>query len=255
MQAVLDTSVSEMTPQQLISSILKAPVDLFWNGGIGTYVKASTETNDDAQDRSNDTVRVDGRELRCRVVGEGGNLGFTQAGRIEYDRAGGRIFTDFVDNSGGVHCSDREVNIKILLRMAEQSGLLTRDERNELIEAVSDDVVAAIVYDNFLQAQILSQETAASEERTRVLRGSHGSPRRGRRSRSGDRDAPEYRDDDRAGEGRPKDDPTGACRFPRVCKAAVSPTSWSHRTCRSRRSSSSSSRTTSRVRSSSVLGR
>ena len=166
MQAVLDTSVSEMTPQQLISSILKAPVDLFWNGGIGTYVKASTETNDDAQDRSNDTVRVDGRELRCRVVGEGGNLGFTQAGRIEYDRAGGRIFTDFVDNSGGVHCSDREVNIKILLRMAEQSGSLTRDERNELIEAVSDDVVAAIVYDNFLQAQILSQETAASAERT-----------------------------------------------------------------------------------------
>ena len=165
MQAVLDTSVSEMTPQQLMSSILKAPVDLFWNGGIGTYVKASSETNDDAQDRSNDTVRIDGRELRCRVVGEGGNLGLTQAGRIEYDRAGGRIFTDFVDNSGGVHCSDREVNIKILLRMAEQSGSLNRDERNELIEAVSGDVVAAIVYDNFLQAQILSQETAVSAER------------------------------------------------------------------------------------------
>jgi glutamate dehydrogenase len=165
MREVLGTSASEMTPQQLISSVLKAPVDLFWNGGIGTYVKASTETNDDAQDRSNDSLRVDGRDLRCRVVGEGGNLGFTQAGRIEYDRAGGRIFTDFVDNSGGVHCSDREVNIKILLRMAEQSGALARSERNELIEAVSDDVVAAIVYDNFLQAQILSQETAASAER------------------------------------------------------------------------------------------
>ncbi|MGB5532733.1 MAG: NAD-glutamate dehydrogenase domain-containing protein [Acidimicrobiia bacterium] len=165
MQAALGTSVSEMTPQQLMSSILKAPVDLLWNGGIGTYVKASSETNDDAQDRSNDTVRIDGRELRCKVVGEGGNLGFTQEGRIEYDRAGGRIFTDFVDNSGGVHCSDREVNIKILLRLAEQSGSLTRNERNELIEAVSDDVVAAIVYDNFLQAQILSQETSVSAER------------------------------------------------------------------------------------------
>lgn len=162
MRAVLETSASEMTPQQLISAIIKAPVDLLWNGGIGTYVKASTETNDDAQDRANDAVRVNGRDLRCRVVGEGGNLGFTQAGRIEFDRAGGRIFTDFVDNSGGVHCSDREVNIKILLRMAERSGALSRDERNELIEAVSDDVVEAIVYDNFLQAQILSQETAVS---------------------------------------------------------------------------------------------
>ncbi len=165
MKQVLDTNADEMTPQQLISAILRAPVDLFWNGGIGTYVKAATESNDDAQDRANDGVRVDGRELRCRVVGEGGNLGFTQAGRIEFDRAGGRMFTDFVDNSGGVHCSDREVNIKILLRMAERSGALTRDERDNLIEAVSDDVVEAIVYDNFLQAQILSQETAVSGER------------------------------------------------------------------------------------------
>ena len=165
MKQALDTNADEMTPQQLISAILKAPVDLFWNGGIGTYVKAATESNDDAQDRANDGVRVDGRELRCRVVGEGGNLGFTQAGRIEFDRAGGRMFTDFVDNSGGVDCSDREVNIKILLRMAERSGALTRDERNNLIEAVSDDVVEAIVYDNFLQAQILSQETAVSGKR------------------------------------------------------------------------------------------
>lgn len=165
MQTVLDTNADALTPQQLISTILKSPVDLFWNGGIGTYVKAATESNADAQDRANDGVRVNGRELRCRVVGEGGNLGFTQLGRIEFDRAGGRMFTDFVDNSGGVHCSDREVNIKILLRMAERSGALTRDERNALIEAVSDDVVEAIVYDNFLQAQILSQEAAVSGER------------------------------------------------------------------------------------------
>ncbi len=165
MRSSLGTTSVEMTPHELISAILKAPVDLLWNGGIGTYVKAKTETNDDAQDRSNDAVRVNGRDLRCRVVGEGGNLGFTQAGRIEYDRSGGRIFTDFVDNSGGVHCSDREVNIKILLRIAERSGELTRDARNELIEAVSDDVVAAIVDDNFDQAQILSQEVAASADR------------------------------------------------------------------------------------------
>jgi glutamate dehydrogenase len=165
MRSALGTTAAAMTPAKLISAILTAPVDLLWNGGIGTYVKASTETNDDAQDRSNDAVRVNGRELRCRVVGEGGNLGFTQAGRIEYDRAGGRMFTDFIDNSGGVHCSDREVNLKILLRMAELSGNLSRDERNVLIESVSDDVVTAIVYDNFLQAQILSQEASASTER------------------------------------------------------------------------------------------
>ncbi len=165
MRSSLGTTETEMTPHELIAAILKAPVDLLWNGGIGTYVKAKAETNDEAQDRSNDAVRVNGRDLRCRVVGEGGNLGFTQAGRIEYDRSGGRIFTDFIDNSGGVHCSDREVNIKILLRIAERSGELTRDSRNELIQAVSDDVVAAIVDDNHDQAQILSQEVAASAGR------------------------------------------------------------------------------------------
>ncbi|MEN8113169.1 MAG: NAD-glutamate dehydrogenase [Actinomycetota bacterium] len=162
MRTVFGTTATELTPAQLISTILKAPVDLLWNGGIGTYVKASQETNDDAQDRANDSVRVNGRDLRCKVVGEGGNLGLTQAGRIEFDQAGGRIFTDFVDNAGGVHCSDREVNIKILLSMAERQSLLGREERNDLIAAVSDDVVAAIVYDNFLQAQILSQEVVAS---------------------------------------------------------------------------------------------
>ena len=165
MRSSLGTTKTEMTPHEMISAILTAPVDLFWNGGIGTYVKAKSETNDDAQDRANDAVRVNGRDLRCRVVGEGGNLGFTQAGRIEYDRSGGRIFADFIDNSGGVHCSDREVNIKILLRIAERSGELTRAARNDLIQEVSDDVVAAIVYDNFDQAQILSQEVAVSAER------------------------------------------------------------------------------------------
>lgn len=117
------------------------------------------------QDRSNDAVRADGNELRARVVGEGGNLGFTQAGRIQFSHFGGRIFTDFLDNSGGVNCSDREVNIKVLLRLPEMDGELSRDDRNALIESVSGDVVDAIVYDNFLQAQIIAQEAASSAGR------------------------------------------------------------------------------------------
>ncbi len=104
-----------MAPSDLIRAILRAPVDLLWNGGVGTYVKASAETDGDVGDRANDAVRVNGRELRCRVVGEGGNLGFTQLGRIEYARAGGRINTDAIDNSAGVDTSDHEVNLKILL--------------------------------------------------------------------------------------------------------------------------------------------
>jgi glutamate dehydrogenase len=154
-----------LTPNELISALLKAPTDLIWNGGIGTYVKGSTESNADAMDRANDSLRVNGNDLRARVVGEGGNLGFTQAGRVEFSRSGGRIYTDFVDNCGGVHCSDREVNIKILLRLAELDGALGREERNALIESVAGDVVDAIVYDNFLQAQILAQEAASSADR------------------------------------------------------------------------------------------
>ena len=153
------------TPNELIAALLKAPTDMIWNGGIGTFVKASTETNAEAQDRSNDAVRADGDELRARVVGEGGNLGFTQAGRIEFSRFDGRLFTDFLDNCGGVHCSDREVNIKVLLRLPEMEGKLARDDRNALIASVSGDVVDAIVYDNFLQAQIIAQEAASSADR------------------------------------------------------------------------------------------
>jgi glutamate dehydrogenase len=162
MQEVLDTSVTRMTPSELIKAILLAPVDLLWNGGIGTYVKARAESTEDVQDRSNDAVRVNGRDLRVRVVGEGGNLGLTQLGRIEFEHHGGQVFTDFIDNSGGVHCSDREVNLKILLRMAESSGKIDREERDRLIESVSNDVVDAILYDNFLQAQIISQRSSTS---------------------------------------------------------------------------------------------
>jgi glutamate dehydrogenase len=162
MQEVLGTSDTRLTPSDLIRRILTAPVDLLWNGGIGTYVKARGESNEGVQDRSNDAVRVNGRDLRVRVIGEGGNLGLTQLGRIEFEQHGGLIFTDFIDNSGGVHCSDREVNLKILLRTAESEGRIDREERDRLIESVSGDVVEAILYDNFLQAQIISQRSATS---------------------------------------------------------------------------------------------
>ena len=159
----LDTTVESATPNELIRLILKAPVDLMWNGGIGTYVKAHTETSEAVQDRSNDAVRVNGRDVRAKVIGEGGNLGVTQRGRIEFDRSGGYVFADFIDNSGGVHASDREVNLKILLRIAEENGKITREERDEIIESVADDVVESILNENFLHAQILSQEAAASK--------------------------------------------------------------------------------------------
>ena len=154
-----------MTPAELIRWILKAPVDLLWNGGIGTYVKSSDETHEDAGDRMNDGLRVDGRDLRAKVVGEGGNLGFTQRGRIEYARSGGRINTDFIDNSAGVDTSDHEVNWKILLGLAIARGELTLEGRNRVLEACAPDVVAHVLYDNYLQAQILSQEEEQSSQR------------------------------------------------------------------------------------------
>jgi glutamate dehydrogenase len=165
--AALGIEPGPLTPNELIRAILRAPVDLLWNGGIGTYVRASTETDMEAGDRANDALRVAGRELRALVVGEGGNLGFTQPGRIEYARAGGRINTDFIDNSGGVDCSDHEVNLKILLGIAVARGDLTRKQRDELLAEVAGDVTKHVLYDNYLQAQIISQEAAASTGRIR----------------------------------------------------------------------------------------
>ncbi|HJU57699.1 MAG TPA: NAD-glutamate dehydrogenase [Actinomycetota bacterium] len=158
----LGIDATELTPGELISMIVRAPVDLLYNGGIGTYVKASTEDHEDVGDRVNDEVRVDGRDLRCRVVGEGGNLGFTQRGRIEFAQHGGRINTDFIDNSAGVDTSDHEVNLKILLGLGIFRGELTLEERNALLSDVEADVVRHVLYDNFLQAQILSQEAELS---------------------------------------------------------------------------------------------
>ncbi len=156
----LEPSVTELSPPELIKAILRAPVDLLWNGGIGTYVKATDESHADVGDKANDAVRVNGRQLRCRVVGEGGNLGFTQRGRIEYALAGGRINTDFIDNSAGVDCSDHEVNIKILLSRAMATGDLDPDQRNELLAEMTDEVAALVLRTNYEQATALANSRA-----------------------------------------------------------------------------------------------
>jgi glutamate dehydrogenase len=154
--AALGIDHDEMTPNELISAILRAPVDLLWNGGIGTYVKASDETHAEVGDRANNSVRVDASQLRCKVVGEGGNLGFTQRGRIEYARAGGHIYTDSIDNSAGVDCSDHEVNIKILLNQIVADGDLTRKQRDELLAEMTDEVADLVLRTNYVQPQAIS---------------------------------------------------------------------------------------------------
>src|SRR5215212_3615634 len=150
-QRALGVEDDSIAPNDLIRDILRAPVDLLWNGGIGTVVKASDETDEAAQDRSSDAIRVDANELRCRVVGEGGNLGLTRRARVEFARGGGHINADFIDNSAGVDCSDHEVNVKVLLGLAESAGELTRADRDVLLREVTDDVVAHVLYDSFLQ--------------------------------------------------------------------------------------------------------
>ncbi|CAG9172213.1 NAD-glutamate dehydrogenase [Cupriavidus respiraculi] len=155
-QAALGTDAAALSPAELIHAILMAPVDLLYNGGIGTYVKASHETHQQVGDRTNDAVRVDGAQLRCKVVGEGGNLGFTQLGRIEYARQGGRIYTDAIDNSAGVDCSDHEVNIKILLGLVVAEGEMTGKQRNKQLAEMTDEVGELVLRDNYYQTQALS---------------------------------------------------------------------------------------------------
>jgi glutamate dehydrogenase len=164
-RAALGVDDEKLTPNEVIRAILRAPVDLLWNGGIGTVVKAAPETDADAMDRASDAIRVDAADLRCRVVGEGGNLGLTRRARVEFARGGGLIHADFIDNSGGVNCSDHEVNLKILLGLAERRGELTRPERDALLRAVCDEVVAHVLYEAFLQAQILAEELTVSRGR------------------------------------------------------------------------------------------
>lgn len=167
----LPEDVTRLTPNELVSAILCAPVDLLFNGGVGTFVKASTESHAQAGDKANDAVRVDGGRLRARSVAEGGNLGFTQLGRIEYARAGGHINTDFIDNSAGVDTSDHEVNIKILLAPEVASGRLSEPERRELLASMTDEVARLVLAHNYDQNLAL----ANSMWRRVVLAGQHES--------------------------------------------------------------------------------
>jgi glutamate dehydrogenase len=164
-QRVLDLEQRTVTPPELVRAILTARADLLWNGGIGTYVKASSQSHGDAGDPTNDSVRVDGNQLRCRVVAEGGNLGLTQLGRIEYALRGGRINTDFIDNSGGVDSSDREVNIKILLNDVIGQGKLARGKRDALLAEMTEDVAALVLTSNYGQTQALSMMRLKASER------------------------------------------------------------------------------------------
>ncbi|GAA2384517.1 NAD-glutamate dehydrogenase domain-containing protein [Gordonia cholesterolivorans] len=157
----LDESVTELTPPELIRAILRAPVDLLWNGGIGTYVKAGTESHADAGDKGTDAVRVDAGDLRARVIGEGGNLGLTQAARIEFARGGGKVGTDALDNSAGVDCSDHEVNIKILLDDLVGAGEIDAEARARLLAAMTDEVAALVLADNVSQNAVIG--TALTE--------------------------------------------------------------------------------------------
>jgi glutamate dehydrogenase len=156
MRRLLGTEAKELEPEALISAILKAPVDLLWFGGIGTYIKASAQNNVQVGDPANDDLRVDANEVRAKVIGEGANLGVTQAGRVEFALGGGRINTDFIDNSAGVDCSDNEVNIKIALAPARRAGKLSERKRNELLEQMTEEVGEIVLEDNRLQALALS---------------------------------------------------------------------------------------------------
>jgi glutamate dehydrogenase len=156
----LDDTVTVLAPSEMIRAILLAPVDLLWNGGIGTYIKAGVETNADVGDKSNDAVRVNGGQLRARVVGEGGNLGATALGRIEYAQAGGKINTDALDNSAGVDCSDHEVNIKILLDRLIAAGELPAAERTGLLESMTDEVADLVLRDNVSQNVLMGLSRA-----------------------------------------------------------------------------------------------
>ncbi|MFK7992588.1 MAG: NAD-glutamate dehydrogenase [Granulosicoccus sp.] len=177
-RAVLGTDQEKLTPTALISVILKAPVDLLWNGGIGTYVKARSETNADAADRANDNLRINGDELRCKVVGEGGNLGFSQRGRIDFARKGnqnkgGLVYTDAIDNSAGVDCSDHEVNIKILVNAVVAAQDMTVKQRDHLLESMTEDVGLHVLNDNYLQTQCIDlcavDGAAALNEQSRFM--------------------------------------------------------------------------------------
>ncbi len=164
----LADGIDALPPNELIRAILRAPVDLLYNGGIGTYVKAHTETHADVGDKATDAVRVDGLELRARSIAEGGNLGFTQLGRVEYALGGGRINTDAIDNSAGVDTSDREVNLKILLDGAVRAREISEEGRNNLLDRMTDEVATLVLRDNYRQNRALDNAQAQSPEMEEV---------------------------------------------------------------------------------------
>ncbi|WP_299074364.1 NAD-glutamate dehydrogenase [uncultured Paraglaciecola sp.] len=180
MKKWLGTKQQNMTPNELIHNVLKMPVDLIWNGGIGTYVKSTKETHAQVGDRANDDVRVNGNELRAKIIGEGGNLGTTQLGRIEFAANGGRVNTDFIDNVGGVDCSDNEVNIKILLNSLVNAGDLTVKQRNKILYDMTDEVGDLVIQDCYRQTESISISALGGVGQLREqLRFIHGLEREG----------------------------------------------------------------------------
>ncbi len=156
MKTLFGLKQTAIEPNELLKSILKAKIDLLWSGGIGTFVKGRTENNTDVGDRSNDLIRINGKQVRARAVVEGGNLGFTQLARVEYALNGGLIYTDFIDNSAGVSCSDKEVNIKILFNMVIQAGHLTQEKRNIFLSEMTDEVAQLVLRENYLQTRSIN---------------------------------------------------------------------------------------------------
>ncbi|MFH8734553.1 MULTISPECIES: NAD-glutamate dehydrogenase [unclassified Streptomyces] len=160
----IESGAAKMTPADLMKAILHARVDLLWNGGIGTYVKSSAESNADVGDKANDAIRVDGQDVRAKVIGEGGNLGATQLGRIEFARSGGKVNTDAIDNSAGVDTSDHEVNIKILLNALVTDGDMTVKQRNKLLAEMTDEVGALVLRNNYAQNTALANAVAQAPD-------------------------------------------------------------------------------------------
>ena len=185
MKQRFDIRENSLTPAELIHCLLKAPVDLIWNGGIGTYVKSNSETHADVGDKANDGVRINGEQLRCKVFGEGGNLGMTQRGRVEYCLVSGACNTDFIDNAGGVDCSDHEVNVKILLNEIVSSGDLTAKQRNKLLLEMTDNVAQLVLKNTYRQTQAISiaetESFSRSAEYRRFMSGLESQKRLSRR--------------------------------------------------------------------------
>ncbi|WP_417833385.1 NAD-glutamate dehydrogenase [Thalassospira xiamenensis] len=171
---LLDLGTGKVTPADMMKAILKSDVELLWFGGIGTYIKSSAESNADAGDRANDAIRINGKDIRAKVIGEGANLGCTQRGRIEYAHAGGRLNTDAIDNAAGVNCSDHEVNIKILVGEVVAAGDMTEKQRNKLLVEMTDEVGDLVLRDNYLQSQAISNAFAgggdALDAQVRLIR-------------------------------------------------------------------------------------